>query len=62
LDGSRATVVDFVGEPGMAVAWAQLISNLVMTLAVLILLRIFQCRVELFDSTQARAAASTVSR
>jgi phosphate:Na+ symporter len=55
-------VVDFAGEPGMAVAWAQLIFNLVMTLAVLILLRIFQRRVELFDSTQARTATSTVSR
>ena len=53
-------VVDFAGEPGTAVAWAQLIFNLVMTLAVLILLRIFQRRVELFDSTQARAAASAV--
>jgi Na/Pi-cotransporter len=31
-----AKVVDFAGEPGMAVAWAQLIFNLVMTLAVLI--------------------------
>jgi hypothetical protein len=45
----------------MAVAWAQLIFNLVMTLAVLILLRIFERRLELFDSTQARAAASTIS-
>ena len=52
-------VVDFAGEPGMAVAWAQLIFNLVMTLAVLILLRIFQRRVELFDST---AATLTISR
>ena len=52
-------VVNFAGEPGMAVAWAQLIFNLVMTLAVLILLRVFQRRVELFDST---AAASTISR
>ena len=57
-----AKVVAFAGEPGMAVAWAQLIFNLVMTLAVLILLSIFQRRLELFDSTQARAAASTVSR
>jgi Na+/phosphate symporter len=56
-----AKVVDFAGEPGTAVAWAQLIFNLVMTLAVLILLRIFQRRVELFDSTQARAATSPVS-
>ena len=52
-------VGNFAGEPGMAVAWAQLIFNLVMTLAVLILLRVFQRRVELFDST---AAASTISR
>ena len=52
-------VVDFAGEPGMAVAWAQLIFNLVMTVAVLILLRIFQRRVDLFDST---AAASPISR
>jgi Na+/phosphate symporter len=37
-----AKVVDFAGEPGTAVAWAQLIFNLVMTLAVLLLLRIFQ--------------------
>ena len=57
-----AKVVDFAGEPGMAVAWAQLIFNLVMTLAVLILLRVFQRRLELFDSTQARVAVSTVSR
>jgi phosphate:Na+ symporter len=56
-----AKVVDFAGEPGTAVAWAQLIFNLVMTLAVLILLRIFQRRVELFDSTQARAVTSPVS-
>src|SRR6201997_2380035 len=55
-----AKVVGFAGEPGTAVAWAQLIFNLVMTLAVLILLRIFQRRVELFDSTQAHAAASAV--
>jgi phosphate:Na+ symporter len=42
-------VVDVVGEPGMAVAWAQLIFNLVMTIAVLILLRVFQRRVELLS-------------
>jgi len=57
-----AKVVDFAGEPGTAVAWAQLIFNLVMTLAVLILLRIFQRRVELFDSAQAHTAASVVLR
>ena len=57
-----AKMVEFAGNPGIAVAWAQLIFNLVMTLAVLILLRLFQRRVELFDSTQARAAPSTISR
>ena len=61
LQWFAAKVVDFAGEPGMAVAWAQLIFNLVMTLAVLILLRFFQRRVELFDSTGAHAAASTIS-
>ncbi len=45
-----AKVVDFAGEPGMAVAWAQLIFNLVMTLTVLILLRLFHSRVELLDA------------
>jgi phosphate:Na+ symporter len=51
-------VVDFAGEPGTAVAWAQLIFNLAMTLAVLILLRIFERRGVLFDSNPPRAAAS----
>jgi len=49
-------VVDFAGEPGMAVAWAQLIFNLVMTLAVLILLRLFHTRVELLDTMRPDAA------
>ena len=57
-----AKMVEFAGDPGMAVAWAQLIFNLVMTFAVLILLRIFQRRVELFVSTQARGAPVTISR
>jgi len=57
-----AKVLEFAGEPGMAVAWAQLIFNLVMTSAVLILLRIFPRRVELLESIRVRAAASTVSR
>jgi Na/Pi-cotransporter len=48
-----AKVVDFAGEPGKAVAWAQLVFNLVMTATVLILLRIFQHRVERFESTSA---------
>lgn len=57
-----AKVVDFAGEPSRAVAWAQLIFNLVMTLAVLLLLRIFQRRVERFDSTRAPAAVTTAMR
>jgi len=55
-----AKVVDFSGEPGTAVAWAQLIFNLTMTLAVVILLRIFERRIALFDSTLERGAASGV--
>ncbi len=43
-------VVAFAGEPGMAVAWAQLIFNLVMTIAVLIVLRIFRQQLEKFDT------------
>lgn len=42
-------VLEFAGDPGMAVAWAQLIFKLVMSLVVLILLRIFQRRLEAFD-------------
>ena len=43
-------VVDFAGNPGMAVAWAQLIFNFVMTAAVLVLLRIFQKRLAQYES------------
>jgi len=43
-------VVEFAAEPGMAVAWAQLIFNIAMTLAVLVLLRIFQRRLESFSA------------
>jgi Na/Pi-cotransporter len=42
-------VVEFAGEPGMAVAWAQLIFNVAMTMAVLVLLRIFRRRLNSFD-------------
>ena len=45
-----ARVVAFAGEPGMAVAWAQLVFNVVMTIAALILLRICQRRLAIFDS------------
>jgi len=48
-------VVEFAGEPGMAVAWAQLLFNVVMTLAVLVLLRIFHGRLEALDASEAPA-------
>jgi phosphate:Na+ symporter len=47
-----ARVVEFAGDPGMAVAWAQLIFNVVMSMAVLLLLRIFQHRLLAFDARQ----------
>ena len=47
-----ARVVESAGDPGMAVAWAQLIFNVVMSLAVLLLLRIFQRRLMAFDVGQ----------
>jgi phosphate:Na+ symporter len=50
-----AKVVEFAGEPGMAVAWAQLIFNVVMTLAVLLLLRIFHRQLERFDASEESA-------
>jgi Na/Pi-cotransporter len=52
-----AKVVGFAGDPGMAVAWAQLIFNVVMTLPVLLLLHIFQHRLEAFDASQAHVAS-----
>lgn len=45
-------VVEFAGEPGMAVAWAQLIFNIVMVLLVLVLLRIFERKLVGFDSSK----------
>jgi len=48
--GSFATnVVKSAREPGMAVAWAQLIFNVVMALVVLLLLRIFRRRLFALD-------------
>jgi Na/Pi-cotransporter len=44
-------VLEFAGDPGMAVAWAQLIFNLVMSVAVLLLLRIFQRHLDAFDGS-----------
>jgi Na/Pi-cotransporter len=49
-----AWVVGFAGDPGMAVAWAQLIFNIVMTVAVLVLLRIFHRQLEAWDVREAR--------
>jgi len=49
-------VVEFAGEPGMAVAWAQLFFNVVMSLAVLLLLRLFDRRLKIFDAREERAA------
>jgi len=51
-------VVVFAGAPGMAVAWAQLIFNVVMALAVMAVLRLFQRRLERFDATETFAAAA----
>lgn len=48
-----ARVVTSVGEPGLAVAWAQLIFKIVMTLAVLLLLRIFQSRLKALNENEA---------
>jgi phosphate:Na+ symporter len=44
------TVVELAGDAGTAVAWAQLIFNVVMVMAVLILLRIFHRRLDLLDA------------
>jgi Na/Pi-cotransporter len=49
-----AQVVEFAGDPGMAVAWAQLIFNFVMTAAVLLLLQIFRRQLETFDENETR--------
>jgi phosphate:Na+ symporter len=47
-------VVEFAGEPSMAVAWAQLIFNVVMTIAVLILLPSFERRFGVITTTPPR--------
>jgi Na+/phosphate symporter len=52
-------VVEFAGEPGMAVAWAQLIFNVVMTLVILIVLRVFQNRLKALDASVAPVAEAT---
>jgi phosphate:Na+ symporter len=57
LESFSINVVEFAADAGMAVAWAQLIFNLVMVLIVLLLLRIFRRPLESIDETAARAAA-----
>jgi phosphate:Na+ symporter len=58
LGSFAAKVVEVAGNPGMAVAWAQLIFNLVMVLAVLLLLHIFRGRLESLATSTALAAAA----
>jgi phosphate:Na+ symporter len=58
LGSFAAKVVEVAGNPGMAVAWAQLIFNLVMVLAVLLLLHIFRGRLESLARSTALAAAA----
>jgi phosphate:Na+ symporter len=57
-----ARVLEFAGDPGMAIAWAQLIFNVVMTLAVLALLRIFQGHLGAFDTCDATPGGSEDER
>jgi Na/Pi-cotransporter len=51
-------VVTFVADPGMAVAWAQLIFNLVMSFAVLLVLRVLERRLQVFDAEESRDAVT----
>jgi phosphate:Na+ symporter len=51
-------VLEFAGEPGMAVAWAQLIFNVVMTTTVLLVLQIFQRRLDSFDASLVSSVAA----
>ena len=53
-----AWMVKLAGDPGMAVAWAQLIFNLVMSFAVLLVLRVFERRLEAFDAGDPRGTLS----
>jgi phosphate:Na+ symporter len=50
--------VQFAGDPGTAVAWAQLIFNVVMVLAVLLLLAICKRGLRSFDAATSHAPAS----
>jgi phosphate:Na+ symporter len=58
LGAFAVTAVDLAGDPGMAVAWAQLIFNTVMVLTVLLLMRIFRRRLESLDASAARGSRS----
>lgn len=51
-------VVKFAGDPGTAIAWAQLIFNVVMVIAVLLMLRLFHRRLELIDAKPSHASVS----
>ena len=58
LGAFAVTAVDLTSDPGMAVAWAQLIFNTVMVLTVLLLLRIFHRPLESLDASAARGSRS----
>ena len=51
-------VVEFAGNPGMAVAWAQLIFNLVMVSAALLMLQLFDRQVQSLDANPSHAVVS----
>jgi Na/Pi-cotransporter len=51
-------VVELAGEPGTAVAWAQLIFNVLMVMSVLLLLRLFRRRLDLLDAKPPQRLAS----
>ena len=51
-------VVEFAGNPGMAVAWAQLIFNVVMVSAVLLMLQLFHRHVQSLDANPSPALVS----
>ncbi len=51
-------VTKLAGNPGMAVAWAQLIFNVVMVLAMLLMLRLFHRQLESLDADASQALVS----
>jgi Na+/phosphate symporter len=53
--------VQIAGDPGMAVAWSQLIFNLVMVFVVLVLLRIFHSQVESLGANVSPQVISSAS-